>query len=387
MKSQIFLTEVHIKNFLSLHQVSLPLKPLTILVGPNASGKSNILKALSLLTSMMVREKLPQSDDIQHWIWAGDPFGKIHFEIHVKANNNLVTYALGLQAYTDNPIYVEKLNISQVQVISIENGKGEIQDEDGRNLIKYASPKLALKSAGDYGEKKPVTSHLTRFIKEWEFFNFMPEVIRGKNLLPLMATKHQLEMPTRLDDEGSLLKHLLYAWYQRHSEHFNSVSESLQSVTQFGLGTVETEEDKLGLLEGYDKPIPLSRASDGTLRLLAYYTLLEQPSMPSLIAIEEPERNLHPDALIKVANLLEELAERTQVIITTHSSQLLDLFNKDKLGHQLGVLLLQNPLGVGTQIINLEQQHDREALRSWIDEFGIGSAIFDSGLFFDMREK
>ena len=45
-----------------------------------------------------------------------------------------------------------------------------------------------------------------------------------------------------------------------------------------------------------------------------------------LIAIEEPERNLHPGAMTALAKVLEQLAERTQVIITTHSSQLLDAF-------------------------------------------------------------
>ena len=47
-KEKTFLEKVHIKNFLSLRNVELPLKPLTVLVGPNASGKSNILECLNL---------------------------------------------------------------------------------------------------------------------------------------------------------------------------------------------------------------------------------------------------------------------------------------------------------------------------------------------------
>ena len=57
------------------------------------------------------------------------------------------------------------------------------------------------------------------------------------------------------------------------------------------------------------------------LRLVSYYTLLNQSELPPLIAIEEPERNLHPGALVDVAKVLEQLAKRTQIIITTHSSQ------------------------------------------------------------------
>ena len=51
-----FLKEIHIKNFLNLRNVTLPLKPLTILVGSNASGKSNILEAFDFLNEIMSRD-------------------------------------------------------------------------------------------------------------------------------------------------------------------------------------------------------------------------------------------------------------------------------------------------------------------------------------------
>ncbi len=51
-----FLEKVHIKNFLSLRNVTLPFKPLTVLVGPNASGKSNFLRALSLFMEVISAE-------------------------------------------------------------------------------------------------------------------------------------------------------------------------------------------------------------------------------------------------------------------------------------------------------------------------------------------
>ena len=129
-------------------------------------------------------------------------------------------------------------------------------------------------------------------------------------------------------------------------------------------------------------------ASDGILRLIAYNTLLNEPELPPLIAIEEPERNLHPGALTDIANILEQLAKRTQVIITTHSSQLLDAFNPDNLSDSLGVLLLRNRPGLGTEVLNLEDiRGKREALDGWIADFGIGSAIFDSELLQDLMEE
>jgi len=116
--------------------------------------------------------------------------------------------------------------------------------------------------------------------------------------------------------------------------------------------------------------------------------LLNQPELPPLITIEEPERNLHPGALKDIAYILEQLAERTQVIITTHSSQLLDNFKSESLSNSLGVLLLRNRPGLGTEVLNLEDiRSKRESLDGWITDFGIGSAIFDSGLLQDLMEE
>ena len=124
------------------------------------------------------------------------------------------------------------------------------------------------------------------------------------------------------------------------------------------------------------------------MRLIAYYILLNDPELPPFVAIEEPERNLHPGALRNIASVLEQLAERTQVIITTHSSQLLDAFNPQSLSDTLGVLLLRNCSGLGTEVINLEDvRGKRAALDGWIADFGIGNAIFDTELLQDLMEE
>ena len=243
------------------------------------------------------------------------------------------------------------------------------------NETKYKSNKLALKSAGDYGNK-PITSALTEFIKGWGFYDFRPDLIRQDfEKFPF--------------DAGSRFSTLLSHWHENDQERFRNVSESLEASTNIRIDQCAIDGDsQLCLLEGYKEPIPMQRASDGTLRLVAYYILLNEPELPPLIAIEEPERNLHPGALTDITNVLEQIAERTQVIITTHSSQLLDAFNPKNLSDSLGVLLLRNRPGHGTEVINLEDiRPDREALDGWITDFGIGSAIFDSELLQDLMEE
>jgi predicted ATPase len=378
--TNIFMKQMKVRNFLSLHEVSLSFKPLTVLVGANASGKSNILKACQVLHRMIQRrDKLPESSTIQDWIWAGESHGKINLEIQLDIDKHLTTYHIVLQNNSLNPIYTEKLHINDIDVIAVQEGKGQIRDDENKDsspIINYSSKKLALTWAGESGNK-PVTNLLIDFIKNWAFFNFIPEFMRGGSLF----FKPVSDMPTQLDNDGSVLKRLLFSWHEKNADKFEAVNQALaSSITQFSLKRLD-EEGELGLLEGYDKAISLDYASDGTLRLLAYYTLLNQSELPSLIAIEEPERNLHPAALAEVANLLEELAMKTQVIVTTHSPQFLDAFEKDSLGDSLGVLLLQNQKCSGTKIIDFDkEQSNRTAVSGWVKDFGIGSAIFDSEL-------
>ena len=256
-------------------------------------------------------------------------------------------YQLVFEAGADNPFVSEKLSVKNVPVISIQNGQGSVQNEDGTNQTKYRSNQLALESAGDYGDK-PITNALTKFIKGWKFYDFQPDSIRlyfgtlGQIPMDLDELK-ELRQLSNIPDNGSTLSMLFHDWYENDRERFNRVSESLAAAINTRMDFYAIAgNNRLCLLESDKKPIPLERASNGTVRFIAYYTLLNQPELPPLIAIEEPERNLHPGALTDIASILEQLSKRTQVIITTHSSQLLDNFKSESLSNSLGVLLLRN---------------------------------------------
>ena len=391
-KGKALLEEVRIKNFLSLRDVTLPLKPLTVLVGPNASGKSNVCAALYLLNRMIADERLPSEEFIQDSLWAGKA-QKMSFDLHTKVNEDQTLYNLEVEAKPDTPYHAEQLSVNNVNVISIQNGQGFVWDENGEGETPYNSNELALGSAGNYGHK-PTTRALTEFIKEWQFYDFDTDFIRGSltEFSPaeteFSPTEKEIGESPKLDSLGRRLPEVLWEWYKNSPESFRNVSDSLASSTNLEIDHCTIDGQKqLCLLEGYEKPIQLRRTSEGTLRLIAYYILLNMPELPPLIAIEEPERNLHPGALTDIADVLERIAQYSQVIITTHSSELLGAFNRESLGDSLGVLLLNNRPGFGTEVLNLEDYRgQRKALDGWIADFGIGSAVFDSGLLQDVME-
>lgn len=383
-----FLAKVHINNYLSLRDVEFPLKPLTVLVGPNASGKSNVLRALRRVKSLVNAEELPPARLIQDILWAGGE-NQITLQLNTEVGKIPTLYELGLRVESNDSYITEKLSVRDIQVISSQNGQGQVWDENGKNKTAYTSNKLALKSAGDYGNK-PITRDLRQFIMGWKFYNFQPQHMGGRFSRLAEAIFDQIPIfqePIWLDEDGSTLPNVLSYWYESKPELFGNVSETLASATNLRIDNRKINgRDQLYLLEGYEHPIPFENASDGTMRLIGYYVLLHEPELAPVIAIEEPERNLHPGALRHIADVLEQLAGKTQVIITTHSSQLLDAFGSENFSDWIGVLLLRNCSGLGTDVLNIDEEisgKQREALDGWIADFGIGSAIFDSGILPD----
>ena len=87
-EQKAFLEKVHIKNYRSLRNVEFPFKPLTVLVGPNASGKSNVLAALYLFKEMMIREELPTVETLQNSLWAGAA-NYIDFRLYTSISSRL----------------------------------------------------------------------------------------------------------------------------------------------------------------------------------------------------------------------------------------------------------------------------------------------------------
>ena len=339
-----FLKSIHVENFRSLRKVDLPLKPLTVLVGPNASGKSNALRALSVLKRLMTDEKPPTVSEIQNLLWAGGA-SHINFQFRTQVGETPTVYKLNLKAENDNPFAIEELLVGGVKVISIRNGEGVVvQDENGDNKTSYNGPnKLALWSAGDYG-KKPITNALTKFMKSWAFFDF---------------TAYNIRQDFEKSRDSTPFSDILSSWHENEPARFDSVSETIEAATNFRLAQ---QDNRLYLLEGYKNPIPLENASDGTLRLVAYKIYLNVFESWSLITIEEPEHNLHPGALTEIAKILRQTAERSQVIITTHSPQLLDAFSSESLSNSVGILFLRNLPGRGTEVRDLEDlRKDRTA--------------------------
>lgn len=394
----VFLESIHIKNYRSLHDVVIPFRPLTVLVGPNASGKTNFIK--SLFSFQRIVKYGAGFGEISSNLWLGGKENMV-FELHFNHNTS-ARYKIQLRAERGNTNASEELWLGETAVISIYNGQGEVWDEnENGNIITFksqAGDQLALKSAGNYGHK-PITSAIYQFINGWKFYDFdLSQIRRNLDHYNLNNYDEDESRPkfhdnSLLRSDGFKLNELLIYWANEQPERFEAVNNSLQQTMQLKIEYLPIDPKlpdvkELFINEGYKTPIRLHFASDGTLRLIAYYMLLHTPDLPPLITIEEPEQNFHPAALLEIAHVLEQLSQRTQVIITTHSSQLLDCFNEEDLGKNLGILFLRNHSGQGTEVINLEKiRPQHPSFDGWMSDFGLGNAIFVSGLLQSLMES
>ncbi len=131
-------------------------------------------------------------------------------------------------------------------------------------------------------------------------------------------------------------------------------------ITQTQGNTIQVFFHETGLRE----PVPATRLSDGTLRYLCLLTILCHPTPPPLICLEEPELGIHPDILPTIAELLQECAERTQLIVTTHSEIIVDVLTD----MPEAVIVCEKDSEQGTQLKRLVKAE----LEVWLKDYSLG---------------
>ena len=385
------LESARIKNYKSLGDINLSFRKLTIIVGANSSGKSCSLESLRLLRAIVKAGRTPPSSYLEDDIRGGEESAGMTLQVFIKENKKKVNYSVNLTVKDNlegnSVVLSEELKVAGIKVISISKGEGNIQDERtnvNRSKIPYSaitSDTVALTSIGSLGDK-PITRSVYNFIQGWEFYDLDPDFIRSYAIVH-RRNENTPENPTSLDFYGQHLQGLLQHWASDDMQTFQDVSDEVRRYLNIDLVAID---DKSRLVvkakESNGLEIPFSNLSDGTLRMIGYCSLLYSPYIPTLIAIEEPERNLHPGILQDIASILQRLSQKTQVVITTHSSQLLDCFSVEDISNKdVSIILFKKNPDSGTEAIGLDTlSQNFSGLQDWMKDFGIGDAIYHSNL-------
>jgi predicted ATPase len=324
---------ITIRNFRALRDVKLnSLAPMTALLGPNGSGKSTVFDVFAFLSECFntgLRKAWDKRGRFKE-LRSRNSEGPIIFEVRYRERPGtpVITYHLAIDERKEGPFVTEEWlqwrrgpKGKPFRFLEFRNGEGIVisgempEEKDERISEKLASPEmLAVNTLGQLA-KHPRVSALRGFITGWHLSYLTADHTRG---IPEAGPQE------RLSQTGDNLPNVIQYLKEQHEDRLKQIFTVLRNRVP-RLDCVEAEplaDGRLLLLikdAPFDRPILAKYASDGTLKMLAYLTVLYDPVPPSLIGIEEPENHLHPRLLPELAEECRSASARTQIMATTHS--------------------------------------------------------------------
>jgi predicted ATPase len=392
MQGKRLIRKLNLKNFLSFGSggEEIELESLNVLIGPNASGKSNLIEALGILqsTPANLAAAIRQGGGIQEWLWKGEQATPI---AEIEA---IVDYPEGIMPLRYRLCFTsvgQKLEIVD-EVIENEHPSGPGENhvnffyryQDGHPILNVRTMVKAQPGTDKGREERYLQSGASiqkSIISQRIDVDNYPEITYlgdqfaeiwlytdwdlGRNTSPRKPQKTDAPDDFLLEDASNLglilndLQHRSETWPVL-LEEFGKFYDTAEAITtKVHAGTIQVFVHEKSL----HQPIPATRLSDGTLRYLCLLTILCHPSPPPLVCIEEPELGLHPDILPTVAELLIEASQRTQLIITTHSDILVSALTEIP-----ETVLVCEQDDFGTHLHRLEA----EPLKKWLENYSLG---------------
>jgi len=408
---------IKIDGFRSFKKVELNLSPLSVLIGPNNSGKSNFLDLMSLMAEAgqgHLSDGIASRGGFRSIAFGFDWFHDILVEFRLRAKRSMygllppipgglgsdVRFKLGLnfkpmvpvvtlEEITEeptpqqpHPILVMKRNEDGCVFRSVDQDTGwgtqetkplESKDRDRKtaplsSLLRPLGTKtleseseLAIFQVKDL-YRYPTPYALLKQFQEWTLYRDINVGPEAPVRLPAL-----LRPTTRLSENGANLSPVLHTIKEQHRDRWEEILELLHTAyPEFRDIRVPGEGgDGKVLLRWVEHPyekegVSANSLSDGTLKFLCLIAILMSPDPPPLICIDEPELGLHPDWIKLVAEMMQSAAARTQLIVATHSPQIVAGLDPEQ------VIVTEKKDGE-THLTRLE----RRDLEKWLKEFNL----------------
>lgn len=364
----MFIRSLALSDILSFHAPgALVLKPLNILIGANASGKSNLIDCIGLLKALPgnVSNYVNDRGGAESWIWRGPKRGtevtaiRPEFEL----GNESLVYGLTFAA-VERTFVIQSESLSRSDYTYLNRSGGDLQighrGLPGAPELKASiSPSESAFSAYRF-PSSPITNTAQAFAEIRIYRDFLTGTRDDSRVgASSSGPKHPLEADgsnlalvlQELDFQGALPA--VKRYLTRLSDRF----EDIKVRAEGGRSQLYVQERGLGMISA-------TRLSDGSLKFLCLMAILCDPNPGPLICIEEPETGLHPDAVAIVGDALREASTRTQLIVTTHSDALVDRFTDEP----ERVIVCERGVDEGTSF----RQLSREKLAEWLEEYTLG---------------
>ncbi len=324
-----------VNNYRSLAEIDLELEPITVLVGQNGSGKSNLIDVLrcvadglqnGLDSAVKTRNGMAF---IRRWSTRSKALD-VEIKLSLDLAGSLVEYGFSLNGRQRGEFRVKAERCGFQSGPGAESGAG-YEIENGQWVRHPAQVNVPLQS----------TSLVLPLVAGISPYKELYQALTGMsfyNIVPRELASPQRPLSTYpLDSRGENLAAVLQALDTAAKGSLQSALHRATGdiagyqVTQVGGYLVTKLHHEWSDGERSSPTFELSQESDGTLRLLGILTALLQSPARTLIAIEEPELTIHPGALRILWEEILDTSKRTQILLTTHSPDLLDMCTADQL--------------------------------------------------------
>ncbi|MFF0144276.1 putative ATPase [Amycolatopsis sulphurea] len=333
---------LHIRNYRVLRDVTFEtLTPLTVLFGPNGSGKSTVFDVFAFLHEAFttnLRRAWDGRNRIAE-IRSRGAEGPVEFELkyHDPSTNRLITYQLAIDEESGSPVVERELlrwttNPGQgrpTEILKFSRGEGAVYDEQAgaKSPERLDSADLLAVSSLGQLSRYPQVAALRRFITGWYLSYLNIDQVRQQ---PMAGPQEKLSVT------GDNLANVIQYLADRHPERLQGIFDVLSQRIP-GLERVDSEQMPDGRLllrlkdRPFDTPMLAKFISDGTLKLLAYLTVLFDPAPAPIVGIEEPENQLHPRLLYPLAEEVRAASAESQILVTTHSPYFADALRPEEM--------------------------------------------------------
>lgn len=308
-----------------MHDVSLALRPLSVMIGANGTGKTSVLDVLSLLASSAQGKLSSSISDLGGLsnILTIDRSENLRVEIADKGlKYSLEMVPQGL-AYA---IFKELLSDQTVPLLHVISEQQQ---------VRYYDPEKTalLRPTWEHNPLETSLAQVPKMFQEPEDFRkrlasstfYHALNVDPRSPVRLPQSMGPAELPGR---NGEDLVSCLFYLRETDRNRFEAIEDSLRAAfPRFErLDFPPVAAGTLGLAwreHGASKPFYTHQLSEGTLRYLWLTTLLQSPGLTALTLLDEPEVSLHPELLRLLADQLREASRRTQIVVATHSDTLI----------------------------------------------------------------
>ncbi|MCG3125673.1 MAG: hypothetical protein CHACPFDD_00498 [Phycisphaerae bacterium] len=334
---------ISLQNVLSFGPAenTLELRPLNVLIGANGSGKSNVLEVLYLLSRLPAagpEVSLPIVD----WIWKGgapDALGRVEVLLRgiESSRSPFLRHRLSFHAvaqrFTVDDEAIENSEITDPRAtrpfffFKYDHGKalfaGPGDDQQPKRTLRREdldSERSVLAQRNDPDEY-PEIAHVRAL---YEGIRVYRDISFGPRSPTRQPQRTDLSARALLEDGSNL--GLILSRLRAHAPSRKRLESLLKQFYESADGVdvqIEGGTAQIYLAES-NWTTPATRLSDGTMRWLTLLAILLDPTPPKVVCLDEPDLGLHPDIIPALADLLLEASERMQVVVTTHSDELVD---------------------------------------------------------------